>query len=521
MESPTQRLILEFSQMLLRSDEAFTKNLDKTAAESAQTYQQQLLKAADEHEKVRTEAELEQKRLVEEQEAQQREREEKIRRDLERLEAEKAREARERELEAKKREAEAARQAAEHQRKLQEAEAKARAQRDEEEAAQRKEQQREKEARKAQAAAEAAKAKANALKQPVPPAQAPSTVPVSSLLTSSKPAAAPTSTPSPAASAGAPPSADVEIIHTKYMELHRRMKEFWKPFKKECATPGNPMKALVGDLRRDMRKCISQVSVSRQDSKVIIQKLRAIFATARNAGGPTVDIRPFVISRDIPPLSADEQAQYPAILLYAFICFEKFVIKQFANEAANDDGRVTNELGVIAASLMMDKDLIWNGVPLVDLLLAKYHSACPILFGVHGDMKNVEGMRRLGCISAGEQLQLNDYHQRMLGLGCGFAAMSLRAVASPAIPMSEYWRALSRLCNTPVDAIYSGHFYVLKGLVRDQAKKFIMLYGVPGKALLRHAVTVLPKRAPARAKAAAGIASVLPDTWKAQGISIA
>lgn len=499
--------------MLLRSDAEFTERLDKTAAENAQAYQEQLLMAAAEHEKVRTEAELEKKRSDEEEAARQREREAKVRREVERLEAEKAREARERELEAKKREAEAARQAAEHQRKLKEAEAKAKAQKEEEEAARRKKLEQEEEARKAQVAADEAKAKAEALKQPLPPTQAPaSKAPVSSLLaTSSTAAAASASSAGPTTSTAA--SADVEIIHTKYMELHRRMKEFWKPFKKECATPGNPMKALVGDLRRDMRKCISQVSTSRQDSKLIITKLRALFATARNAGGPTVDIRPFIISREIPPISDDSQAQYPAILLYAFICFEKFVIKQFASEAANDDGRVTIELGAIAASLLMDKDLVWNGVPLIDLILAKYHSACPILFGVRGDMKTVDGMRRLGCFSAGQQIPTNDYHERMLGLGRGFAAMSLRLVVAPAIPLSEYWRLVARLCNTPEDAIYTGHFYVLKGLVRDHVKKIVQLYGRPGMALLRYACSAFPKRAPARAKAAAGIVSCLPDVW--------
>lgn len=503
-------MILEFSQLLLRSEEEFNSRLDKACAEHAQVYQEELRKAERKHDKVREGAELELTRLVLEEELRQMKREEERQRELERIKAEKAKqesEARQRVLEAKRREEEAARKAAEEQRQIQEAEARARAQKEREEMARRQKAEQEEAARKArEKAAAAQKAQAQAPQQPA--LQKAVQVPIT----------APAAQPTGAIAIGA---SDVEEIHSRYLELHQRMKAFWKPFKTECAQKGHPFKGPVGDLRRELRKITGQVTVERADSKVVISKIRELLRSTAKIGGPTVDIRSFIISRPLPTLSHESEAQYPAILLYAFICFEKFVIKQFDSEAAKEESGIIQELGVIAASLFVDKEFVWKGIPMIDLLLAKLHRACPILFGITGNPNTPEGRARLGWTNVGgSPMNVNYYHQRMVGLANGFAAMSLRAVAAPAIPISEHWRALASICNTPSDQLYTGHFMVLKGLVRDSAKKIIMYYGAQGRALLRHATIVMPTRAPARAKDTASLVSVYPDVWKAAGISL-
>jgi nucleoporin GLE1 len=515
-------MVLEFSQLLIRSEQNFTNELDEACAKSAAEYQRRISIAASEHERVREGAELEVKRLALEQELEQKKREEAARREvekqqreLEKIEEEKEKAKREeqerqRRAEAKKREEEAARQASEQQRQREEAEARLKAQRDQEEAARKSQLQQQEAAAAARKAQEqeAQKARLEAAKAPLPAAQ-PSPAPVPSTSTASGPAAT---------AAG---SADVENIHSRYLALHMRMKEFWKPFRKSCAQPGNPLKGPVGDLRRDIRKTTGQVTVRREDSKVVITKLRDILRRSRAAGGPTVDIRPFIISHPPPTLADESEAQYPAILLYAFICFEKFVVKQFDQEAANEEGRIIQELGAIAASLFMDKEFAWQGIPLTDLLLAKYHRVCPILFGVTGDLKSSEGRARLGWLPvSGGQISTNDYHQRMVGLAAGYAAFTLRHVATPALPISEYWRALASICNTPADKLYSGHFMVMKGLVKDSARKVLLFYGAQGRALLRQATIVMPRRAPPHASESATLVSVLPEVWKTLGISL-
>ncbi|KAF2018731.1 hypothetical protein BU24DRAFT_103827 [Aaosphaeria arxii CBS 175.79] len=520
-DSPARQMLLDFSQMLIRSDQEFNDRLDLDAAQHAKLHNEQIAKASLEHAKVREGAEREWQRLLLEQELARRKREEEQLKEVQRLEQEKAKkeaEALQRELEAKQREEEAARRVAEQQRKIHEAEARIKAQKEQEEAAQKQKLAQEAAAREAQQAAVAAeKARIQAVAQQKVTAQ---------LQTPAAPSAPAPVAPTVAAStqaASQPVSAQVEELHAKYLDLHKRMKDFWKPFKKQCAVPGNPLKGPVGDMRRDIRKAIGQVTTKRDDSRAVIKKIRDVITAARNAGGPTLDIRPFLISQQLPQLSNEAEAQYPQLMLYAYICIEKQVLKQFEQEAANEDGRIISELGAIVASLLIDKNYVWREVPMTDLILAKMHRVCPILFGIRGNMSTAAGQARLGWINiAGAPPEVNSYNQRMLGLGAGFAALSLRHVPQPAVPMSEYWRAVAAISNTPAGDLFGGHFMVMKGLLRDNAKKFVNFYGVAAVALLRKATFTLPARAPPNTKDAANLVQVLPDVWKvSMGLSLA
>ncbi|KAF2266779.1 GLE1-domain-containing protein [Lojkania enalia] len=505
-ESPSRQLILEFSQLLIQSDRDFNERLDSAAAENAKIHHEQLNKAALEHERIREGAERERQRLILEQEQIRLKREEEQKRALERARQEKARqeaEIEQRQIEAKEREEEEARQRQERQRQLQEAEAREKARKEQEEAArkQRAEQEARRKAEEAAAVAEKARRQQTTQAAQPPPVKAP------------QPSVA---TPQPMIQQVSTAS-DLEVLHSKYLELHKRMKEFRKSLVAQHKKAGDPLKAFLGDTRRNMRLRMGQITIDRQDSKAAIGRIREILNSVQKVSGPTVDIRPYIISHPIPPLSNEAEAQYPALLLYAFICFEKFLIKQFEQEAANEDGRIIQELGLIAASLLADQNYMWKGIPVTDILLAKYHKACPILFGVSGDMRTPQGQARLGWMkTSGVDPTPNTYNQRMLGLGAGYAALSLRSFSAsrPAIPMSEYWRAVSYICNTPPTRLYAGHFLVLKGLLRDYASKFINFYGAQARGVLRRATFDLPNRASPNIANAAALVKVLPDVWK-------
>jgi nucleoporin GLE1 len=88
----------------------------------------------------------------------------------------------------------------------------------------------------------------------------------------------------------------------------------------------------------------------------------------------------------------------------------------------------------------------------------------------------------------------------------------------PALPMSEYWRVLVHVCNTPPQDLYPGHFAILNGLMRDFYKKFLGFYGVQARGVLRRAVIDVPARAPERCKDAAGIISVFREQWKKENL---
>ncbi|KAF2691112.1 hypothetical protein K458DRAFT_399035 [Lentithecium fluviatile CBS 122367] len=508
-ESPIRQMTDEFNLMLSRSDRDFNERLDQAAAERQKLHEEQLAKAKQEHERVQEGAKLEIQRLILEQEQEQRRREEAQRQEIERLNREKARreaEIQQQRLEATRREEEAARQAAERQRQLQEADARVRAQKEQEEAARRQKAESDRKAHEAAAAAQQARSQ-----QQPPPATAVSATPA----LSTTPATAPS-----AATPASPPG--VEELHTKYLKLHARMKTFRKDFVNQHKQVGDPMKAPVGDTRRNMRKRLGQVTTERKDSQAAINRLRTeCFDKALQMPGPTIDIRPFIVSHPIPQLANQADAQYPALLLYAWICFEKSLINQWNQEAANEDHTIIQELGLIAASLYSDPRYQWRGaVPLTDTLLAKLHRVCPMMFGINGNTTTKQGLIRLGLDKYGTaDANQNSYLQMATGVGAGYAALSLRQFSgkNPAIPMAEYWRAVASICNTPSEALYPGHFMCLKGLLRDFAKKFVLFYGAPAKAVLRRATRSLPDRAPKErpgVKNAADIVRTMSDGWK-------
>jgi nucleoporin GLE1 len=514
--SPSRQLALEFNLRLSISDANFNEKLDQASAERAKQHAQQLAYAAEEHGRVYRCAQLEVERIALEEEQARIRYEENQKREIERLKREKAQEeaeAHRRALEAKQREEEAARQAAEHQKKLQEAnariEAQISAQREQEVAAQRAKQQKEETDRKA---AETAAAAEQARQQQPAQYQAPQQ-PAQSAITPT-PAAAPKLSPAQA------PTTNVEQLHRKYLELHQRMKEFRKDFWDQHKKTASPLKGPVGDARRALRTRLGQINVERKDSAAAIKRLRTeCFDVALNTPGPMIDIRPYIISHPMPQLANENEAAYPAFLLYVWICFEKFLLEQFTKEAANPDGRIIQEIGLIAASLFGDQKYMWKGLPITDIVLAKLHKACPPLFGIRGTMDTKEGRLRLGWLESSTQ---ETYTQRMRGIGAGYASMSLRSFASktPAIATSEYWRAIVSICNTPPDQLWPGHFAILSGLVRDYHKKFLQFYGVPARGVLRRAVVDLPARAPERCKDAASTIAVLREGWKRENFSL-
>lgn len=500
--------------MLNKSDQDFNQRLDQAAAERAKLHNEQLAKATLEHERIQKGAKLEIQRLLLEQEQERIRREEAQRREIERLSQERARqeaEAQRRRLEAKQREEQATRQAAEHQRQLQETEARLKARKEQEEAVRKQKREQEEAETKAREGAAAAARVAQSQQPAQVPQKAPEPTPPSAA------AAVPsTASQSPAASG-------LEEIHQKYLDLHTRMKQFRKAFEAARKQQGDTLKQPVGDARRNLRLRIGQVTNQRDASIAAIKRMReSSFDIALNTPGPMIDIRPFIISHEIPTSANEAETQYPAFLLYMWIVFEKCLLKQFDKEAANEDGGIIEKLGLIAASLLADQKYMLKGIPMTDIVLAKLHRICPILFGIRGSMATPQGRARLGWLDK-HGLTANSYGQRMLGMGWGFAALSLRQFSgrSPAIAMAEYWRAVVSICNTPSNDLHAGHFMVLKGLLRDFVKKFIAYYGAQAMGVLRRATKELPARAPKRIADSADVVKVLADRWeKSERITI-
>jgi nucleoporin GLE1 len=222
---------------------------------------------------------------------------------------------------------------------------------------------------------------------------------------------------------------------------------------------------------------------------------------------PQVDVTDFLL--DPPPNTADTKG--PAMLIYLVNVFAKSLISQFIGETAVATS-TADPIGIIASSIFAQNDFLWNGVSLVDILIAKYHVVCPVLFGINGNPATDEGRRRLGWLKQpdGQYVSEQRHAERMTGLGAGFAAFSLRnydksKLANP-FPPYHFWRALADITNTPAKYVSSTHFLLLKAMIDGNEQRILELFGDAGLVALRRATVEFPRRVGSGSVAEQGLA---------------
>lgn len=230
-----------------------------------------------------------------------------------------------------------------------------------------------------------------------------------------------------------------------------------------------------------------------------------------------MDVREFIV-RPIPAVASEADAQVPGVFIYLLNMFSKAAISQFVNEASAENN-TADPIGIVVSQVFSEAALQWNSISLIDILFAKYHVVCPVLWGIYGSDKTEAGRKRLGWQrQGGSWLSANLHGERMLGLGGGFAALSLRdyskANRTNPVPNTEYWRALSCIVNTPAQDITETHLIVLRAMVLHHADRFIKLFGHAALVALRTAIVEFPAQAPEKAAEAAKTLRFLPDVWR-------
>ncbi|KAK5654819.1 hypothetical protein OQA88_6855 [Cercophora sp. LCS_1] len=258
-----------------------------------------------------------------------------------------------------------------------------------------------------------------------------------------------------------PTAASSPTVLVRYATIHKNLKALRKSIAEQSTT--NPaLKARVGDMRREIRKKLGQLSVG---------------------GKP----------------GANKQ-QLQAIINYA--------IGQFINESGPRP-ETADPVGVCLATVFSEPDFLWRGESLIDILMAKFGVVCPVLFGRTG--KDVDPREKLLLgwwrQSKGGPLVPEQIHaDRMTGLGAGFAAVSLRKFGNSKktnpYPPRHYWAAMARIVNTPPERISATQCVVLKSMIENYAQKFIEFYGTAAVAALRLCLVDFPARAPEKSAAA-------------------
>lgn len=243
-----------------------------------------------------------------------------------------------------------------------------------------------------------------------------------------------------------------------------------------------------------------------------IARIQELLQDSLNGKVPsaTVDPSQYVMDKREPMEGAlHNEAQLPSLFLYLLNIFAKTIINQFINECGAQP-KAADPLGVIAAQIFSNKLYHWRGKTLVDILMAKYRVACPVLFGYHGSENTEQGRAKLGWRRDGSGWIPEQQHiDRMKGLAVGYAAISLRDFSkSPNTnpwPPSKYWTSLARVVNTPPAEVSNTQCVVLRGMIEIYEERFILFYGSAAIAALRLALVDFPNKAQAKTPGTSGL----------------
>ncbi|KAI5297101.1 hypothetical protein KEM55_005138 [Ascosphaera atra] len=214
---------------------------------------------------------------------------------------------------------------------------------------------------------------------------------------------------------------------------------------------------------------------------------------------PSVDVRQF-IAFPPPQILNSPNPQVPALFIYLLNMFSKAIIAQLIAEAGIQP-KTAEPLGVFAAQIFSVPDFNYQGVPMIDILLAKYHVVCPVLFGFYGPENTADGKDAIGWwrddrSAGGPFVPVQNHEERMIGLAAGYAALTLRnfskAKRANPLPNRHFWTAIAYILNTPPAEVQETHLFVLSSLLTNSAARVVGFWGDLGLALLHRAIVDFP-----------------------------
>ena len=193
----------------------------------------------------------------------------------------------------------------------------------------------------------------------------------------------------------------------------------------------------------------------------------------------------------------------PSLLLYLLNIFSKAITAQLVSEAGIEPTEKADPIGTIASHIFALETFHWHGHSLINILIAKFHATCPVLFGIYGPENTTAGKERLGWArddKDGPFIRLQGHQQRMTGLGAGFAGVSLRNYEKSShqnpFPAIKYWTALSNIVNVPAAQRTDTHAMVMKAMIEGFEDRVLLFFGDAGKLALKMAVREWVKDVP-------------------------
>ncbi|KAF7545576.1 hypothetical protein G7Z17_g9071 [Cylindrodendrum hubeiense] len=337
--------------------------------------------------------------------------------------------------------------------------------------------------------------------------------------------------PQPAATPAAPPAVAVPVAPAaqpraptvdRYTQIHQELKKLRKELQAQSKVAGSPMKGKMGTSRREIRVSIGQLTSGRGANAQPIAKITAALREALEGKvpSPPIDASLFVVDKRQPAEGATNNgATLPSLFIYLMNICAKGIINQFINEAGANT-KAADPVGVFTAQIFSQKDFQWRGQSLIDILMAKYRVACPVLFGHRGNDRTERGRIALGWKKDGPSWVTEQTHNdRMTGLGAGFASLSLRDFSKTSktnpYPPVNYWKALAGIVNSPANETSNTQYVVLRAMIEGHEQRFLSFYGNAAFAALQLALIEFPKKASQTANAA-GSLRALADILKTE-----
>ncbi|KAI1433364.1 GLE1-domain-containing protein [Xylaria sp. CBS 124048] len=329
-------------------------------------------------------------------------------------------------------------------------------------------------------------------------------------------------TPTTAVSSFKPPAASAQATlstlstsrptNDRYVVIHQNLKKL-RAYLLEQAKSLPALKARMGDMRRELRKCLGQIVTEKGGNRKQIAMIQALLQESLSGNIPSAMIDPsqFTVDQQRGPVDGalHNEAQLPSLFLYLLNIFAKTIINQFINECGAQP-KAADPLGVITAQVFSNKAYLWRGKSLIDILMAKYRVVCPVLFGLRGSENTEQGRSRLGWRKEGPGWAPEQQHiDRMKGLAVGYAAISLRDFSKSSNtnpwPPTKYWSSMAMIVNTPPTEISDTQCVVLRAMIEIYEERFINFYGSAAIAALRVALIDFPNKSPSKTPGTGGL----------------
>ncbi|CAJ2508163.1 Uu.00g093490.m01.CDS01 [Anthostomella pinea] len=310
------------------------------------------------------------------------------------------------------------------------------------------------------------------------------------------------------------PAATTAIVsdNDRYVQIHQNLKRLRASLAQQAKSLP-PLKARMGDMRRELRKNMGQLVNAKGGNKVQIEAIQRVLHESISGSVPSalVDPADYITDRREPSEGAIHNGrQLPSLFIYLLNTFSKAVINQFIDECGAQP-LMADPVGVIVAMIFSNKSFLWRGKTLIDILMAKFRVVCPVLFGYRGSEKTEQGRKRLGWKreKGASWVPEQQHTDRMKGLGVGYAAIALRDFSkSPNTnpwPPSRYWASFAKIVNTPSAEITNTHAVVLRAMIEVSEERFCSFYGTAAIAALRKALVDFPNRAEIKTPGVSGL----------------